>query len=294
MGIRISEMEEATTFGADDYVPIVTSGTNKKALGQKIKDFIAGFFATKTGDNITDAAAFRQNIGAGLERRTRQDITSRLTSLSNAASEQDLSKYNYTIGDYFTGASGYTYTIADMDTFYGGFNNDATVNTHHIVLVVDTKTNSKWNNSNDTSGGYSNSVLQSFLVSTALNSIKNDFVSLFGGSTGFEHLIGHKKILTTGTASWAWTSSNAYISALTEIQVYGATVWSLNGNQTGEACKPLNLFQKYSFREIYGNKSVWLRDIVSSTNASNANNSGFAATNGASNSFGAVGLVLFH
>ena len=63
MGIRISEMEEATTFGADDYVPIVTNGTNKKALGQKIKDFIAGFFATKNGDNITDDSAFRTAIG---------------------------------------------------------------------------------------------------------------------------------------------------------------------------------------------------------------------------------------
>lgn len=62
MGIRISEMEEATTFGADDYVPIVTNGTNKKALGQKIKDFIAGFFATKTGDNISDKATFRSAI----------------------------------------------------------------------------------------------------------------------------------------------------------------------------------------------------------------------------------------
>lgn len=53
MGIRISEMEEATTFGADDYVPIVTNGTNKKALGQKIKDFIAGFFVSKSGDTMT-------------------------------------------------------------------------------------------------------------------------------------------------------------------------------------------------------------------------------------------------
>ena len=53
MGIRISEMEEATTFGADDYVPIVTSGTNKKALGAKIKDFIAGFFVSKSGDTMT-------------------------------------------------------------------------------------------------------------------------------------------------------------------------------------------------------------------------------------------------
>lgn len=53
MGIRISEMEEATTFGADDYVPIVTNGTNKKALGAKIKDFIAGFFVSKSGDTMT-------------------------------------------------------------------------------------------------------------------------------------------------------------------------------------------------------------------------------------------------
>lgn len=53
MGIRISEMEEATTFGADDYVPIVSNGTNKKALGAKIKDFIAGFFVNKSGDTMT-------------------------------------------------------------------------------------------------------------------------------------------------------------------------------------------------------------------------------------------------
>lgn len=53
MGIRISEMEEAASFGADDYVPIVSNGTNKKALGQKIKDFIAGFFVSKSGDTMT-------------------------------------------------------------------------------------------------------------------------------------------------------------------------------------------------------------------------------------------------
>lgn len=53
MGIRISEMEEATTFGADDYVPIVTNGTNKKALGTKIKNFIAGFFVSKSGDTMS-------------------------------------------------------------------------------------------------------------------------------------------------------------------------------------------------------------------------------------------------
>lgn len=53
MGIRISEMEEAASFGEDDLIPIVKNGSNKKALGSKIKDFIAGFFVSKSGDTMT-------------------------------------------------------------------------------------------------------------------------------------------------------------------------------------------------------------------------------------------------
>ena len=63
MGIRISEMEEATTFGADDYVPIVTNGTNKKALGAKIKDFIAGFFVNKSGDTMSGNLTVEKSNG---------------------------------------------------------------------------------------------------------------------------------------------------------------------------------------------------------------------------------------
>ena len=53
-------------------------------------------------------------------RRTRKNITSSLGNLAKAAAEQDLEKYGYSIGDYFTGASGYTYHLADMDPYYGG------------------------------------------------------------------------------------------------------------------------------------------------------------------------------
>lgn len=54
MGIRISEMEEAASFGEEDLIPIVSNGTNKKALGSKIKDFIKGGF-TASRAVITDA-----------------------------------------------------------------------------------------------------------------------------------------------------------------------------------------------------------------------------------------------
>jgi hypothetical protein len=283
--------------------PVTNTTVNtlcKDTTGQSIASAITALDSTLgankadiDGSNIANPSTFRNAIGAGLERRTRQDITSRLTNLSNAASEQNLSKYNYTIGDYFTGASGYTYYLADMDTFYGGTAILAIINTHHIALVVDTNSNSKWANSDDTSRGYTNSVLQSYLNGTVLNNIKSDFISLFGGSTGLEHLASHNLHASTGLSSWAWTSAE-YISALTEIQAYGSTVWSPTGFQTGEAFKPIALFQKYRINEIIKNNWVWLRDAYTTTNACAVSSNGDANTTNASYNNRAVGLVLFH
>ena len=53
MSRRISEMDEAVSFDENDLVPIVKNGANKKVLGSKIKDFIAGFFVSKSGDTMT-------------------------------------------------------------------------------------------------------------------------------------------------------------------------------------------------------------------------------------------------
>ena len=78
------------------------------------------------------------------ERRTRNNITSNLSNLTTAIAEQNLEKYGYTIGDYFVGASGYYYYLADMDTYYGGYSNMAVVPTHHCGIVVDSKSTCQW------------------------------------------------------------------------------------------------------------------------------------------------------
>lgn len=227
--------------------------------------------------------------------RSISNITSRLTNLATAVAEQNLEKYGYKIGDYFTGASGYIYHLADMDTFYGGYNNNAIVNTHHISLVVKTGANSKWAETNDTSGGYKTSTLHSFLSSTVLDNIKSDMIALFGGSTGLEHLVSHKLLWTTATSgAWAWSDNAEYISALSEPQVYGTNVWAIDGYQTGEAWKWLEIFHKFNFCEILGNIWLWLRSISSASDACYANINGNASINSASTSYGAVGLIIFH
>ena len=226
-------------------------------------------------------------------RRTRKDITNYLDNLVTAIAAQDLESYGYSIGDYFVGASGYKYHLADMDTYYGSYASYAVLNTHHIGIVVQTGATAQWNTSGSTSTGYSGSNLHTYLTGTVLNNIKSDMIALFGGTTGLEHLLSHQKLLTNNVSAWAWVTDQ-YISALSEVQVYSSRVWGIDGYQTGEANKPLQIFQKFRFNEVFGSIWFWLRDIMSASDACYANGSGDADPGPASASSSVVGLILFH
>ena len=225
-------------------------------------------------------------------RRAPRDITSDLSNLSTAIAAQDLGLYGYAIGDYFTGASGYKYTLADRDTFYGGYSSYSVLNTHHITIVVDTKTNVKWNDTASTATGYVGSNLHSYLVNTALPNIKSDLNTLFGSWSS--HLLSHSKLYSTGTEAWSW-SSEQYISALTSVQQHGAAICDMNFYHTGEGNKPLEVFQKFFYPQIYGNHSTWLRSVASASCPAGADSYGYAdGGSGATYESGAVGLIIFH
>lgn len=197
----------------------------------------------------------------------------------------DLSIMGYSIGDEYQINTNYKAVIADIDTFYGGYDSYAVVSSHHVGLLIVGKAGtitSKWNNSDSTASGYNGSVLHTTL---------KGLISTIEGALGT--LISHQKLLTTATSNWAWQASQK-ISALSECQIYGAPIWSIDGYQQGEAWKQLEVFRKFSFNEIFGNQSVWLRSALSASYACLANYYGSANTAGASSTLGVVGLVLFH
>ena len=224
--------------------------------------------------------------------RERRDITSDLSRLSTAVVEQNLAKYGYKIGDYFTGASRYTYILADYNTFKGT-STPYCLTQNHLGIVVDTHTTSQWYSGDASSVGYNGSTLHTYLKDTVMNNIKADMIALFGGSTGLEHLLSHSKLLTTALANWGWQSTQ-YISALSEVQVSGSRVWGANGYQTGEAAKKLELFDMYKWTEIFGNEYPWLRDMYSASSACNAGNRGAASIDSVTYSYFAVGLINFY
>ena len=249
-------------------------------------------------DQLTDLGSLQETItevNAKVDdhiRRTRRNITNDLTNLTTAIAEQNLEKYGYAIGDYFVGASTYKYILADMDTYYGGYDSYAVLSTHHIALVVDTGDTSKWHTGDASSVGYKGCTLHTYLKGTVFNNIKTDLSALFTDWSA--HLLKHQKLLTTALNNWGW-ETDSYISAMTESEVYGHREWSANFYQEGEAVKPLSLFQKYRFNQIFGeNNHVWLRNMQAASVACYAATNGNAGSPTVTGANAAVGLILFH
>lgn len=244
------------------------------------------------------AAEVRKALETGYFRRARKAFA--LADLSAAVASGDYNLKDILPGDYFTGASGYTYIFAGHNPLRGTYTGYP-ITADHAGLIVDTHETCKWNDTNDTTGGYVGSNLHAYLVNTVLPKVKTDL-------GGVSHLYSHQKLYSNsinktgynrlGAASgcsnnWAW-SADQYIAALSEVQVYGSIVWSSSGYDTGEADQQLEVFKRFKHTEIFGNEYPWLRDVVSAANACGADSAGNATNSGASNANYVAGLIAFH
>ena len=241
--------------------------------------------------------------GTLLTRRTRLTDFS-LTDLQSAVADQNLEKYGLKVGDQKT-INGHTYVIAGLNPMKGK-SAPYRVNANHVGLIVIPHTTQAWNASGNTytgangrGAGYANSDLHYYLVNTLLPLVQTDL--------GSNNLIAHSKLLGSAvnqsgynrignasgcTSSWEWVADQ-YISALSEVQVYGSVVWSSSGYDTGEACRQLDVFRHYNHTEIFGGEYPWLRDVVSASDAAFANDNGDAYTYAASYAFYVAALILF-
>lgn len=242
-------------------------------------------------------------VGGALTDRAR--LTNfELATLKAAVAAQNLEKYGLKPGDYKT-INGRDYVIAGLNCMKG--TNAYTCTENHVGLIVIPHTTQKWNESGKTytgadnrGAGYKNSDLHYYLKNTLLPLVESDL--------GASNLLGHSKLLSNavnqngynrfGTATgcssgWDW-DSNCKICALSEMQVYGGTIWSSSGFDTGEACQQLEVFRRYKFTDIFRNEYPWLRDVVSASYAAFASNAGGIAGNDtASYAYYVAALILF-
>lgn len=243
-------------------------------------------------------------ISETLERRTRLTDFN-INVLKQAIADQNLEKYGLKVGDQKT-INGHTYVIAGLNPMKGTSTSHR-VTANHVGLIVIPHTTQKWNESGNTytgangrGAGYANSDLHYYLVNTLLPLVQTDL--------GSGNLIAHSKWLSSsvntsavnrmggaaaGASNGATWVADQYISALSEVQVYGSVVWSSSGYDTGEACRQLDVFRHYNHTEIFGSEYPWLRDVVSASYAALAGNFGDAGYTTASSAYSVAALVFF-
>ena len=280
-------MARITTDKTTERVGRSVNGSTKKYADEKARNAINAMDEEKTF----------------LTHRTRQTDFD-LAVLKQAVADQNLEKYGLKVGDQKT-INGHTYVIAGLNVMKGS-STPYRLTQNHVGLIVIPHTTQAWNASGKTyegadnrGAGYLNSDLHYYLKNTLLPLVKTDL--------GASNLLSHSKLLSnavnqngynrfgeaTGCASgWTW-EEDCFISALSEVQVYGATVWSSSGYDTGEACRQLDVFRHYNHTEIFGGEYPWLRDVVSASDAARANYDGRADTRPASHADYVAALILF-
>lgn len=193
-----------------------------------------------------------------------------------------------TCPDSTNGTAGSQYvTIAGLDTMMYNGEDGKYVNYHHAVMVPGQGFGGTqhfgrhaMNATNTTTGGYSGSVMdQSVLGAVATEgstasgaTINQQLYAEFGNhlKTTDELLsnsINETGVNRCGTAdgcsnNWEWAMKQAVL--MSEIEVYGSTIWSSSGYDTGNAKMQLPLFAHS--RSAMNNRTAWywLKDAASS------------------------------
>ena len=213
-----------------------------------------------------------------------------------------ISAYERT-GQYQTTGSQYV-TIAGLDMMMNNGDQGNGVNYHHAVMVAGQGFGgtqhfgrSRMNATNTTEGGYKASEMNTLVLgevtstgSTAADAtINQQLYAEFGSHLKTTRELVSNAVNATGynrfgsatgcASNWEWISAQAVL--MSEVEVYGATVWSSSGYDTGNANRQLPLFA-FS-KQAQNNRSAywWLKDIASADRFCSALNYGNASNGSA-------------
>ena len=199
--------------------------------------------------------------------------------MSRAISAYERTGQNQTTGSQYV-------TIAGLDTMMNNGDQENGVDYHHAVMVAGQGFggtqhfgNSRMNATNTTEGGYKASEMNTLVLgevtstgSTAADAtINQQLYAEFGSHLKTTRELVSNAVNATGynrfgsatgcASNWEWISAQAIL--MSEIEVYGATVWSSSGYDTGNANVQLPLFA-FS-KQAQNNRTAywWLKDIAS-------------------------------
>lgn len=233
------------------------------------------------GENVLMKDEASRNRIATINRRTRRQLSaSDLTALKTGISGANFTDLDIKDGDYFSGASGFKYTLGDFNHFKGNTKQHSVIKDNHYAIVVDCMGATPWNSGGKATGGYKASTLRTYLRETALPKVLTDMQALGFTvitrqcleSNAFDESGVNRWGEATGVSSgWEWIDEQ--IIALSEPNVYGGSIAGSSFYDVGEANRQLNCFKEHSFMDIADMKYFWLKEPSAVSCACAANGS---------------------
>lgn len=219
-----------------------------------------------------------------------------------------ISAYERT-GQYQETGSEYV-TVADIDGAWGRGDSGNEINYHHLIMVPGKGLDptekqhfgrSRMNSGNDTTGGYAGCEMNTTTIGAVTSSgstastatINQQLYAEFGAHLKTVRELVSNSINSSGynrfgsatgcSNNWAWVSVQAIL--MSEAEVYGTTVWSSSGYDTGSAVRQLALFQQSEVARNNRSAYYWLKDVASAAYFCFASSSGNANYTDASNAY---------
>lgn len=196
------------------------------------------------------------------------------------------------IGDYITKSINGTnrdFRIAGFDLYYN--KGDTACTTHHIVMIPDTNLGTAhMNATNITTNGYTGSEMYKTTLPTQLGYIKAAF-----GST---HILKYRQLFTVSVNSsgqsnnWQWFDCE--LSLMSEVNVYGTTVFSSSGYDTGIDNMQFPIFRLNPNMINKGRSWYWLKCVRNASDFCYVNYGGYSSALSASNVGGIRPLFLIY
>lgn len=189
-------------------------------------------------------------------------------------------------------------TIAGINTLRGNGDNISMDYNHLVMVPGKGETGSfhfgrkRMNATNTTSGGYVGSEMNTATLGDVVSSgstasgatINQQLYAEFGSHLKTTRELLSNAVTTTyennyhvekgASSGWAWTSVQAVL--MSEVEVYGSTVWSSSGYDTGNACVQLPLFAHSKKAVNNRNSYYWLKAVASSSYFGYVNDDGRA------------------
>lgn len=281
------------SFSDDDSVLITgaTSGLRRMPVS-KFQDNVAA----KAADLRAIMELCPPAISHRMIYRGKNLGTSFTTEQSQAV--QDGTFTDMYVGDYWV-INGKTRRIGDIDYFiHCGDNVDLG---HHLLMVddgvdlaADGSTTHFMNDTDTTAGGFKGSKMWN---TTIPNQILPDITTAFGN-----HLLTHREYISNAVTDGVPTGGewvDTIYNIFNEAMYYGTVVNGANNAGTGllnTGCSKnqIALF-KLDQSSMHRRSNIWLRDVISASDFANADNSGAATGDDASNPWdGVLGYYLIH